>query len=262
MTSVQSIDVRVGKTNVRVQKKGDHGDTVIFLHGANGVPNWLPFFDAIGEGRQLIVPDHPGFGASDETDDIRDVPDMAMFYLDLMDAMDLKDVHIVGHSLGAWIAAEIAVRDAHRIKSLTLVSPAGIRLKGAPMGDVFIWSPEEAVKNLFHDPLLAQRQLAQPVPSEQLDVLIRNRYMFAKLAWEPRGFNPALEKWLHRIKVPAQIVWGLQDKVLPSAYATLWKRHLPHAEVHLIDQCGHLPLVEKHEVAAGLVNEFLTEVTP
>ncbi|HEY4339935.1 MAG TPA: alpha/beta fold hydrolase [Steroidobacteraceae bacterium] len=235
---------------------------MLFLHGAGGVPAWLPFFDAIAQGRQLLVPDHPGFGASEDTDDIREVPDLAMFYLDLMDQLQLEHVHLVGHSLGAWVAAEIAVRNASRLKSLTLISAAGIRLKGSPMGDMFIWSPEEAVRNLYHDQCFADRQLAEPPTSEQLDVLIRNRYTFAKLAWEPRGFNPALEKWLHRIKLPTRILWGAQDKVIPSNYSQLWKQHLPQATVHLIDECGHLPLVEKHEATARLVNDYLNEVTP
>lgn len=262
MTSVPSIlEVSVGKSRIRVQQKGDSGETVLFLHGANGVSHWLPFFDGIAQGRRLLVPDHPGFGQSDDADVVRDMPDLAMFYLDLMDQLDLKQVHVVGHSLGAWLAAEIAVRNASRLKSLTLISAAGIRMKGRPMGDIFIWSPDEAIRNLYHDQTLAERQLAQPVSSEQLDVLIRNRYAFAKLSWEPRGFNPALEKWLHRIKLPTQIVWGRQDKVIPADYSALWKEHLPQARVDLIDQCGHLPLVECQDQAARLVNDHLNEVT-
>ncbi len=260
MTTVQSTEVTVGKTKIRLQKKGDSGDTVLFLHGAGGVSTWLPFFDTIAEGRQLLVPDHPGFGASEDTDDIRNVPDLAMFYLDLMDQLDLERVHLVGHSLGAWLAAEIAIRNSSRLKSLTLMSAAGIRVKNCPMGDMFIWSPEEAVRNLYHDQNFADRQIAQQLSSEQLDVLIRNRYTFAKLSWEPRGFNPALERWLHRIKLPCRILWGQQDKVIPTAYATAWKQHLPQAEVRLIEGCGHLPQVEQSTTTARLVNEHLNEV--
>lgn len=255
-TIAESTDLHVGKTRIRLQIKGG-GETVLFLHGAGGVPVWLPFFDTLAEGRRLLVPDHPGFGASDDPDFLRDVPDLAMFYLDLLDTLDLRNVHIVGHSLGGWIAAELAVRNQSRLKSLTLISAAGIRVKGSPMGDVFIWSPEEAVRNFYHDPNYAERQLAQPLDSAQMDVLIKNRYAFAKLAWQPRGFNPALEKWLHRITLPTRVIWGREDKVLPAVLASRWGELVPQAQVHVIDACGHLPLVEQAAATSKLVVSHL-----
>jgi pimeloyl-ACP methyl ester carboxylesterase len=260
MTTVNSSDMQVGHAKIRLQRKGTSGPTVMFLHGAGGAPNWLPFFDALGEGRQLLVPDHPGFGESASPDWIRDVPDVAMFYLDLLDQLDLRDVHLVGHSLGGWLAAEIAIRNASRIKSLSLISPAGLRLKGSPMGDVFIWAPEEAVRNFYHDQSFADAQLSQPQTPEQLELMLKNRFAFARLAWQPRGFNPALEKWMHRVKLPTQVLWGQQDKVLPASISTVWAKAIPHAKVVLIDECGHLPIVEKAAATAKLVNQHLQEV--
>ena len=62
-----------------------------------------------------------------------------------------------------------------------------------------------------------------------MDVLLRNRFTAAKFGWQPRWFNPDLEKWLHRIKLPALVVWGDDDKLLPPAYAALWRERLPDA---------------------------------
>jgi pimeloyl-ACP methyl ester carboxylesterase len=56
-----------------------------------------------------------------------------------------------------------------------------------------------------------------------MDVMLRNRFTVAKLGWQPRWFNPDLEKWLHRIKLPSLIVWGDDDKIMPSANAALWQ---------------------------------------
>ncbi|SCK15012.1 Pimeloyl-ACP methyl ester carboxylesterase [Variovorax sp. HW608] len=259
MTATSS-DLMVDNLKLRVQRQGTDGPVVLFLHGAGGLAGFPPFLQQIAKGRRLIAPDHPGFGQSQDADLIRDVPDMAMFYLDLIEQLDLTDVHVVGHSLGGWIAAEMAVRNSSRLKSLSLISPAGVRLKGHPMGDIFIWSPEEEVRNLFCDQSIAERQLAQELSSEQIDVMLRNRYTFTKLAWEPRGFNPALQKWLHRVKVPTQVIWGKQDKVLPPALAAHWGRLIPHARVTTIESCGHLPLIEKPEETAQLVNAHLNEV--
>ena len=101
-------------------------------------------------------------------------------------------MHLVGTSLGGWIAAEIAVRSCRALKSLTLSAPAGIHVKGLSKGDIFMWSPEETVRNLVHDPALAETMLAQPPTEEQQFAEMKNRLTMAKLAWQPRLYNPHL----------------------------------------------------------------------
>src|SRR6195256_4221225 len=166
-------------------------------------------------------------------------------------------VHRVGHSLGGWIAAEIAARNTSRIRSLTLIAPAGLPVKGLLSGDNFIWSPEEYARNLFYDQAFAERELAH-VPSEQeADIALTNRYMATKLGWEPRWFNPALERWLHRVRVPTLVLWGRGDKLFPRAYAKAWAERIPDSRVDVIPECGHRPHVEKADVAAGKILDFI-----
>jgi pimeloyl-ACP methyl ester carboxylesterase len=62
-------------------------------------------------------------------------------------------VHLIGNSLGGWLAAEILIRDRSRFDSLVQLAPAGMRVKGVPCGDNFIWGPEEAVRER-HPPAL------------------------------------------------------------------------------------------------------------
>jgi pimeloyl-ACP methyl ester carboxylesterase len=257
---VTSEDLIVQRTRLRIQRAGTDGPTVLYLHGAGGLYGFPAFLSQIAEGRRLLAPDHPGFGLSDDGEWVTDVPDLAMFYLDLLDQLDLRDVHLVGHSLGGWIAAELVVRNASRIKSLTLISAAGIRAKGHPMGDIFIWAPDEEVRNLYSDQSIAERILSETPSSEQLDVMLKNRFAFTKLSWQPRGFNPSLEKWLHRIKVPTAVIWGRDDKLLPPAIGQRWGELLPHAHVSTIEACGHLPPLEKPDETARLVNAHLNEV--
>jgi pimeloyl-ACP methyl ester carboxylesterase len=244
-------------TRVRIRRAGK-GKPVLFLHGAGGWPAWLPFFERLSHHFAVTVPEHPGFGGSDDPHWLRDVPDLAMHYLDVLDGAFASPVHVIGHSLGGWTAAEAAARNTRRIASLTLLAPAGIRVKGVPPGDNFIWSPEEAIRNRYHDQSFADALLAAPPPDEaQLDLDLQNRVAAVKFGWEPRWFNPALEKWLHRIDVPTQVIWGVQDKILPSAYAALWGERIRGAQITKVEACGHSPHIEQCDLVTAHVIDFL-----
>src|SRR5215470_1741388 len=250
--------------NVRVRLfTAGTGAPLLFLHGAGGIERWLPFFDLLAERYAVMVPEHPGFGGSDNPAFIRNIADVAMYYLDFLDDLAAtsggEKIHLVGQSLGGWIAAELATRNCSHLKSLALLAPAGIRVKGFPSGDNFIWSPEEATRNLVHDQAYAERAIAAAAAASEAeaDRALVNRYAAARLAWEPRRFSPALERWLHRIKVPTLVLWGAEDKLLPSAYAKRWQERVPGARVEIIPECGHLMHVEKSEVVANRILAFL-----
>jgi pimeloyl-ACP methyl ester carboxylesterase len=248
----------VNKCKTRLMR-GGKGAPMIFLHGARGASAWLPFMDKLAETFELIVPEHPGFGGSDTPPWLDNVGDLAYFYLDLIDHLGLDGVHVVGTSLGGWIAAEIAVRDTHPLATLTLVAPAGIHVKGVAKGDVFMWSAEEIMKRLFHDPKLAEKALAQPVPEAEVMIQAKNRLALAKLGWQPRLYNPDLYKWLHRISVPTLILWGDDDKVIPPQYGPAFAELIPGARLEVIDKCGHLPQIERADAFVAKITAFITE---
>ena len=69
----QLTELKVRGVTIKLHRAG-HGQKVLFLHGAGGVPQWLPFFDAVAERYELLVPEHPGFGGSDDPPWIRSSP--------------------------------------------------------------------------------------------------------------------------------------------------------------------------------------------
>jgi pimeloyl-ACP methyl ester carboxylesterase len=251
----------VGDIAVRLFRNGA-GEPLVYLHGAGGFPGWLPFFEQLAAHYDVRAPEHPGFGTLDNAGSIRDVADMARYYLDFLDVIVSVLVNLVGNSLGGWIAAEVAVRNCSRIRTLSLMSPAGVRVKGVPTGDNFIWAPEEAVRNIYYDQSFADKILALTLSDEDADRQLANRFMAARLGWQPRWYNPALERWLHRISVPTLLLWGENDKLLPSAYAEVWKRRVPDIRVEIFPQCGHLPHVEQADRAAQAVLGFLEKARP
>ena len=115
---------RVGNINLNLRRQGQ-GRAILFLHGAGGVSEWGPFFQELSSSHDVWVPDHPGFGVSDNPPFIKNMSDLAMFYLDFLDEHAPPDgFDIVGHSIGGWLAAEIATRNARHIRSMSFISSA------------------------------------------------------------------------------------------------------------------------------------------
>ena len=98
--------------------RGGTGEPVLFLHAAGGAGSWLPFHEMLAaRGFEVIAPDHPGFGKSDEFPEVEAIDDLVFHYLDVLDALGLDRPHVVGASFGGWIAAEtnkwLKVRPTH-----------------------------------------------------------------------------------------------------------------------------------------------------
>lgn len=236
--------------------RGGTGPTLLFLHGGGGAGTWLPFHEKLAQRYHVIVPEHPGFGRSERPAWADNVGDLAMFYLDFMQALGLADVHLVGTSLGGWIAADLATRNTKNLRTLTLVAPAGLYVEGVGKGDIFLWTPEESARNFFADPALSEAALKRDVSEEEGVRQTKNAEMLAKLAWSPRLFSHDLPKWLHRIDVPTMIVWGDQDKVLEPGHGPAFRDLIPGAKLETIAACGHLPHIEKADDLAALIGGF------
>jgi pimeloyl-ACP methyl ester carboxylesterase len=238
-------------------RRAGKGPTVLFLHGAGGVPGWLPFFDRLSDQFDLLVPDHPGFGRSPSQPWLDDISDLAYFYLDLIDELKLENVHLVGHSMGGWLALELAIRSQQKLKSLALIASVGVRLKGVPVTNIFFLAADQLMNTLYSDPKIIAGELARQPTSEEIDQIVINRTAAARMAWHPRFFNPKLSKWLHRIRVPTQILWGDEDKVVSPLYADELKRLIPHASVTMVKGVGHIPFAEKLDETTAAVSNFV-----
>jgi pimeloyl-ACP methyl ester carboxylesterase len=238
--------------------RGGTGQPLVILHGASGAGTWLPFMRSLAGTYDVIVPEHPGFGASDTPDWLDNIHDLAYFYLDVLDQLDLHAVHLVGVSLGGWIAAELAIRSTQRLSSLTLVDAAGIHVPGVEQIDTFLRTDEQRIRDFFHDQALAGEMVARLLKPELEDITMKNRLATARLVWQPRGYDPNLHKWLHRIDVPTLLVWGANDRLFPKDYAFAWQRLIPGSKVVIVPECGHVPHVEKPSVFVSELQSFIS----
>jgi len=151
----------------------------------------------------------------------------------------------------------MAVRSTQRLRSLTLLSPAGIHVKGVRKADIFIIDPEELARLAYADPKLGEEAAARTANEKYQDLAILNRIASARFGWQPRFFNPRLERWLHRVNIPTHIIWGDGDRIIPPAYAEAFHRLIPGSTLTMIPNAGHLPHVERAVPVGEAIQAFL-----
>ena len=127
------------------------GEPLVYLHGfadVHGVAaDFQPFHLRLGEAARVIAPAHPGCAQSDELAEGYGIENVIFHYLEVFDALGLTSFDLVGHCVGGWIAAELAVRYPERVRRLCLIGACGLFVPGAPIGDIFLHSqPERGVQ--------------------------------------------------------------------------------------------------------------------
>jgi pimeloyl-ACP methyl ester carboxylesterase len=255
---VDHTDARITVAGCRIRlMRGGAGAPLLFLHGGGGLGVWLPAMAELARTFEVIAPEHPGFGDSDTPAWLDTIGDLANYYLEFLDTLDLRGVHLLGSSLGGWIAAELAVRNAGRLASLTLIGAAGIHVDDVPQVDPFLSTDQQRIRDLFHDQQLAETVIAAAERPELEEVTLKNRATTARLGWQPRNHDPQLRKWLHRIKLPTLLIWGADDRLFPKEYAFAYQQLIPGAKVVIVPRCGHLPHVEKDAAFAAEVTAFI-----
>jgi pimeloyl-ACP methyl ester carboxylesterase len=237
-------------------KRAGTGEPMLVLHGAGGSPRFLPAMRALSEKFEVFVPQAPGFGGTEAPPWLESMSDLANFYLDFLDEFDLRHVHLVGLSLGGWTAAELAVRNASRLASLTLMDAPGIDVPGVPRRDPSLISEEQAVRETYFDPKFADDAVTRAFNPANESVRRANQRIVAKLAWQHQFHDPQLQRWLHRIHIPTLIVWGENDRNFPPAYGEAWHKAIAGSRLVVLPRCGHLPIQEQPEAFAASVAEF------
>ncbi len=238
-------------------RRAGTGQPVLFLHGAGGVPQWVPLFERLAERFDLLVPDHPSYSRSETPDWLDGVGDLGFFYLDFLRELNLDGVHVIGHSLGGWVALEAAVRSTERIKMLTLIASAGIRIKGVPAANIFFMDRTQLAHALYADPKLSEAMLANDPTPEEIGEMVTNSVATARLAWHPRLFDPALRKWLRRIDKPTHIIWGEEDRIIPAAYASELAGLIDGATTTTVPNAGHMVHVEALDAVMNALDNFI-----
>lgn len=255
---MKTLDIpNVGRFDVDVWESGS-GDPLIFLHGYERHPGGAAFLKRLAETHRVVAPEMPGYGTSQGFENFTDVLDVALFYREFIESLDLGPVDVVGHSLGAMFAAELAAISPQLVRKLVLVDPFGLWLDDEPAVDPF-GAADAASRAKWHGtPPAEEPSNFVPDPDEP----------HAKILQSARGLGSAtkfmwpipdrgLRRRLPLIDATTLVVQGASDRLVPLSYAEEFVRLIPDATLVSIPEAGHYPMLEQEDLFVASVNKFL-----
>jgi pimeloyl-ACP methyl ester carboxylesterase len=249
----------VGDVRVAYRRKGT-GEPTLYFHGAGLTRMWLPHLEALSRRVDLIAPEHPGYGETEMPEWLDGFDDLAIHYDELLDVLGLEKVHLVGYSLGGWIAAEFASFYPKRLRSLTLITPAGLRIVDKPIPNPVAMMPDSFFDLIFNDKANMHEVLPDFEDFEEIVHSYGEGTTLARLAWNPQ-YNLKLEHRLRRVTAPVLIVKAEDDRLIPGEMADRYAELLPDSRVETIPGTGHAIAVEQPERTAAAVADFIEETT-
>ncbi|MFM8606446.1 MAG: acetoin dehydrogenase dihydrolipoyllysine-residue acetyltransferase subunit [Hyphomicrobiales bacterium] len=237
------------------------GHPVVFIHGfGSDLSSWRPFVPKLAIGNPLIGIDLPGHGGS-LAHAATGFEQMAADLTASLLAKGHKRVHLVGHSLGAALAAAVSERGDIDVRSLTLIAPAGLgpRIDGHFIEGFLDASTEAALtpwmKRLVHSPAsLPQAYIRATLTAREENTLVSSQRAAARAVFEGSTQLFSIIDALRHYDGPCRAVIGRRDAIIPSDQAD----HVPgNVAINYLEHVGHLPQVEAAELVGRLVTETI-----
>jgi pimeloyl-ACP methyl ester carboxylesterase len=246
------------------------GEVLLLIHGIGGSSNsWSGVIPLLAKKYRVIAPDLLGHGESDKPRGDYSVGAFAVLLRDLLDALDIPRVTVVGHSLGGGIAMQFAHQHRQYCERIVLISSGGfggdvgrvLRLLSLPGSElvlpVIASRPAvlagNAVRALMGS---SDRFKAHPSLSNR-----DNRQAFLRTLRSVVDFRGQAVSALNRLcfhgVLPALIISGDQDRVIPVEHAHAAHRTMPNSRLHIMSGVQHHPPTERPEAVVRLINEFI-----
>jgi pimeloyl-ACP methyl ester carboxylesterase len=242
----------------RVWEKGA-GRPVGYFAGLGGLPAWLPTLDKLAKTRRVVAPSLPGFPGGADYDRLDDIFDWSLAAIDLVQAAGLAGADLIGASVGAALAAEVAALRPDLVRRLVLIAPFGLFDEAAPIADVFALKSGDQSAMLASDPQRYDAYRARPNSADELEwtvMQVRAEMAAARILW-PLG-DTRLRKRLFRITQPTLIIWGAEDRVIPPAYAAKFAEGIAaETKIVTIPKAGHKVEFDAPDAVADAISAFL-----
>ena len=254
------IETRRG-ISLNVREAGD-GPPLVFLHGLTGVLEEEPLLDSLAKHFRVLAPTWPGFGEEEGEEKIEDMLDFTLHGIDVLDALEVDRPHVVGHSFGGMIAAEIACLQNRRVDRLALLAPYGLWQDEDPIADAFATTPFDLPALLFADAEAGQRVLTAGFDFSNNEALTNFMVANARRMGTAGKVlfpipNRRLSKRLYRLEAETLIVWGADDALIPAVYGEFWEAQIDRASRVEVAKAGHMLTCEQPDEVAEALIKFL-----
>jgi pimeloyl-ACP methyl ester carboxylesterase len=259
---VRRIKLWQDRNDTEVEISGS-GPPLVYLHGPWGLAPDRAFVARLAGTHKVFAPKFPGTSAGDPNSvhALGGWHDLVVYTGELVDRLELAAPALVGHSIGALLAAEFAAAAPRAVGRLVLIDPVGLWRDDHPVKNWMILSDAARKSALFAAPdgEAARRFFAVPAdPEARVEALAQFIWAQActgKFVWPVA--DRGLSRRIHRIAAPTLIVWGNADGIIAPLYADEFAKRIPGATVEVIAQAGHLPQLEQEERVVAAIGKFL-----
>ncbi|MBX5437836.1 MAG: alpha/beta fold hydrolase [Alicyclobacillaceae bacterium] len=246
--------------------EGGTGPACILLHGAgimDGGDSWCFNWDALSQHVRVIAPDFLGWGLGDRFDGEYSFAYLVDFVRELQDALGIERSHVVGHSMGGWVAALLAYESPDRVDKLVLVANGGMAARTLSSMTQFRPPTLEDLEAMWRSRLqpgqgdpraLAERDYRKVVHPGAVEAYQR---ILNHMNHMPTRERYQLHRRLPHVHAPTLIVWGKHDAVNDISLGESAHRLLPNSRFEVLD-CGHSIPAERPDEFNRLVVDFLT----
>lgn len=251
---------------LHVSRRGGAGIPLLLIHGFTAdSQSWAPLEKALGPRRPLIRMDLPGHGKSPKRR-IGSFAELARMIVDAFDdaTRDVAQVHVIGHSLGGALALALADIRARRVASLSLLAPAGLgpEIDAATLQGITRATRPESLapwlRRLTATPDAISDDYARAAMAARRDPALRAAQTDMAAALFADGVQTFdLRAALARLDLPAQILWGRQDHILPQRHALAADGEFA---IHLLAGAGHVPQIECPDRVARIIMRQVSAV--
>jgi pimeloyl-ACP methyl ester carboxylesterase len=248
--------IEIAGTKMHFARAGE-GPPILLLHRDTGPLETSAFQDDLANSANLLLPHHPGWGRSTRAQWMRSVRDVAVVYRGLLAELGVTRPVLVGLGFGGWIAAEMATMAPADLAKLVLVAPMGIKPPEGDILDQAIISYLDYARAGFNDQSAFDKTYGAEPTTDQLEAWDIAREMCFRIAWKPYMYSQTLPHLLASVKVPALLVWGDKDKVVPLATAKRYLAALANAKLEVFEGCGHCVDLERPAILAKLLARFI-----
>ena len=245
----------------------EHDQVLVMIHGFSAnKENWLRMAQHLHEDYGLVALDLPGHGESTQDPELSyRIPEQASRVREVMDALDIEAAHLTGNSMGGAIAALVAANHPERVHTLSLINSAGIHEHPSELEQALERGENPLVvrstgdfRRVIDFTMEKPPFIPWPISSAMAERAVANASINDRIFEDlQRDSSNDFQQALEHIEAPTLVLWGEKDRVISVDNAPLFASRLSDSRLVLLDDIGHMPMIEVPQETAGYIRELM-----